>query len=84
MVYLGKVLATITMVYQDMNKLEAIKADFELRGEAIAEWAQREGFEPRNVYAILSGRNRGLRGEAHKIAVRLGLKADINKGKEEK
>ena len=62
-----------------MNKLEAVKADFENRGEAISEWAQREGFEPRNVYAVLSGRNRGIRGEAHIIAVRLGLKPDPEK-----
>lgn len=66
-----------------MNKLDAIKADFERRGEAISEWAEREGFEPRNVYAVLSGRNRGIRGEAHTIAVRLGIKPDPDKKQKE-
>lgn len=68
-----------------MNKLENIKKDFELRGEVISDWAEREGFDKRNVYAVISGRNRGIRGEAHKIAVRLGLKPDPEKqNKEEK
>ncbi len=31
----------------------------------------------RNVYAVISGRNKGVRGEAHKIAVKLGLKNEI-------
>ena len=67
-----------------MNKLEQIKSEFELRGEVISDWAEREGFDRRNVYAVISGRNLGIRGEGHKIAVRLGLKPDINKDKEEK
>ena len=67
-----------------MNKFEKMKYDFEQRGEVIAEWAEREGFDKRNVYAVISGRNRGIRGESHKIAVRLGLKQDVNKEEEEK
>lgn len=57
-----------------MKSLKQVKTDFELRGEAISDWAEREGFDKRNVYAVISGRNRGIRGESHKIAVRLGLK----------
>lgn len=67
-----------------MNKIDAIKADFERRGETISKWAQREGFDAQNVYAVLSGRNRGIRGEAHSIAVRLGIKADPDQKVEEK
>ncbi|MEB8432590.1 DNA-binding protein [Cocleimonas sp. KMM 6892] len=67
-----------------MNKLKKLKTEFEQRGETISEWAEREGFDKRNVYAVISGRSRGIRGEAHKIAVRLGLKPDVKKQTEEK
>jgi len=62
-----------------MKTLKSVREDFELRGEAISEWAEREGFNRRSVYAVLNGSNKGKRGKAHKIAVRLGLKPDINK-----
>ncbi len=66
-----------------MDKKENIKEKFELRGEVISDWAQKEGFDKRNVYAVISGRNKGIRGEGHKIAVRLGLKPDYEKLEEE-
>lgn len=67
-----------------MKTIQQVKEEFELRGEAISDWAEQEGFDKRNVYAVISGRNRGIRGESHKIAVRLGLKADFNKQQEKK
>lgn len=67
-----------------MNKKDNLKANFELRGEVISDWAKKEGFDKRNVYAVISGRNKGNRGEGHKIAVRLGLKPDYEKLEEEK
>lgn len=40
---------------------------------SIAEWARRNNFRPRRVYDVLSGRNKGVSGEARRIAKRLGL-----------
>lgn len=44
-------------------------------GVSITEWATAHGFRREVVYGVLSGRLRGHRGEAHKIAVALRLKA---------
>jgi len=43
-------------------------------GISISEWAQSRGFSREVVYALLAGRTRGARGEAHHAAVALGLK----------
>lgn len=52
----------------------AAKAEFRSRGETIRGWADRHGFPPSSVYAVLAGRITGVRGQAHHIAVALGLK----------
>ena len=59
----------------DSPTLKDVRARFEAEGIAVSAWAKQRGFAPHLVYAILSGRTRGRRGEAHKIAVALGLKA---------
>lgn len=53
---------------------ERAKVWFELNGVSITEWATERGFDRDQVYAVLSGRTKGLRGQAHHIAVALGLK----------
>jgi gp16 family phage-associated protein len=50
---------------------------FELSGGTVAGWAKAHGFQPAVVYALLSGRTRGRRGEAHRAAVELGLKPKV-------
>lgn len=42
-------------------------------GVTISAWADRRGFSRTMTYAVLSGRVRGLRGEAYEIARALGL-----------
>lgn len=54
--------------------LQEVRRAFEEHGLTVAEWAQAKGFKQDMVYAVLLGRARGLRGEAHKIALALGLK----------
>jgi gp16 family phage-associated protein len=44
-------------------------------GRSVAEWARHNGFPAALVYAVLGGRRKCLRGESHRIAVALGLKA---------
>lgn len=55
--------------------LEQAKAWFYANGESVSDWAKAHGFRREIVYAVLAGRTRGYRGEAHRVAVALGLKA---------
>ena len=52
------------------------KARAKLRSEGITvrEWAERHGFPLHAVRAVLYGRNKGNFGQAHRIAVALGVK----------
>lgn len=45
------------------------------QGLAVSEWAEAHGFTTPLVYAVLHGRRKCLRGQSHRIAVALGLKA---------
>jgi gp16 family phage-associated protein len=47
---------------------------FFLDGQSVADWARTHGFNVQITYSVLNGRLRARRGEAHKIAVALGLK----------
>lgn len=51
-----------------------IRLEFARRGLSISGWARLHGYSAQLVYGVLTGRNRGLRGQSHEIAVRLGLK----------
>jgi len=44
----------------------------------VQAWAAQNNFSPANVYAVLAGRCKGRRGEGHLIAVKLGLKPQID------
>lgn len=52
-----------------------VRAWFVEHGVAIADWARAHQFDRNQVYGVLSGRLRGRRGQAHRIAVLLGLKS---------
>lgn len=52
-----------------------VRASFEAAGLSIAEWSRQHGFSAGLVYHILSGRNKGTRGQSHRIAVALRLKS---------
>lgn len=54
--------------------LAAVRHQFWLSGESISGWATRHGFSAATTYSLLAGRLRANRGEAHRIAVALGLK----------
>lgn len=55
---------------------EEVKAQFALRGESVRAWAIKNKFSPSLVGEILNANKarKCLRGDSHKIAVRLGLK----------
>ena len=57
--------------------IEQIKASFESQGLSVKTWALERGFRPTAVYHVLNGMNKGRRGNAHRIAVALGLKSAV-------
>ena len=52
------------------------RAWFDANGIAITDWCNYYGLDRYIVTDILRGRLRGIRGESHRAAVLLGLKAD--------
>jgi gp16 family phage-associated protein len=58
---------------------EEVLAAFEAQGLSVTEWAAAHGFRREDVYAVLGGRTRGRRGEAHRIAVALGIKPSVER-----
>lgn len=59
----------------DMQTSDDIRREFLVAGVSISSWAKAQGFSVPLVYQVLSGKRRALRGESHRIAVALGLKA---------
>lgn len=53
---------------------QQVKQLFAQHGLSIREWAAARGFSESLVYAVLSGKNKALRGQSFRIAVALGLK----------
>lgn len=56
---------------------DEVREEFLRSGRSVASWARAHGFEVRLVHEVLSGRRRGVRGNCHKIAVLLGMKAGV-------
>lgn len=67
-------MAPKTKASQDSRTPQAAKEELRQRGETIKSFADENGFPYRTVQAVLSGTNKGHHGEAHKVAVALGLK----------
>ena len=59
---------------------EEVRADFDRRGVSIASFARDNDLDPATVHQVLSGKKKGRRGEAHRAAVLLGLKAGVIEG----
>lgn len=51
-----------------------VRAEMEAARTTLAQWARDNDFKYMRVYDVISGRNKGLYGEAHKVAVKLGIK----------
>jgi gp16 family phage-associated protein len=57
-----------------MKTTEEVRADMARRGVTAAAWARKNGVAPETVRGVLLGRIKGRSGEAHKVAVLLGIK----------
>jgi len=58
-----------------LKTVKEVRAELDRQGISIAEFARANKLEPRAAYVVLAGRNKGRRGEAHRAAVALGIKA---------
>lgn len=54
-----------------------VRAEFLRTGKSISGWARAHGFSVRLTHEVISGRTPGRRGDAHKIAVLLGMKDGV-------
>ncbi len=50
------------------------KAWLDQQGKSVQEFARENSIDPATTYQVLAGRKKGRRGEAHKVAVLLGMK----------
>ncbi|HQU77999.1 MAG TPA: DNA-binding protein [Azonexus sp.] len=57
-----------------LRTADDVRADLKRKGISISSWAIANGFSTNQVFEVLAGRNKAVRGQAHKIAVKLGLK----------
>jgi gp16 family phage-associated protein len=59
---------------EPLDKRMLFKQKLMAQGKTITSWAKENGFEYPVVVQVLNGTNKGKRGEAHRVAVALGLK----------
>ncbi|PBP60417.1 hypothetical protein CCL19_22425 [Pseudomonas syringae] len=50
------------------------KAWLDQQCQSVQEFARENSIDPATTYQVLAGRKKGRRGEAHKVAVLLGMK----------
>ena len=55
-------------------KRASIREEFRKAGVTLSEWARAHNFSRMTVVDVLRGHRVGLRGEAHRVAIALGLK----------
>jgi len=53
---------------------DQVRAEFQRKGVSISAWALANNFSPNLVFEVLAGRKKAIRGDCHRIAVKLGLK----------
>lgn len=58
----------------DKRLLQRTRASFDSAGITLADWAKANHFAYMTVVDLLNGRRAGHHGEAHRVAVALGLK----------
>jgi len=51
-----------------------VREELKSKGVSITQWAIANQFSPNLVFEVLGGRKKCIRGKAHDIAVKLGMK----------
>ena len=62
------------MEHDRLKTRQEILDDFARKGKSVRGWAIANGLQPAIVHGLLKGTYTGRIGEAHKAAVKLGLK----------
>lgn len=57
---------------------EQVKNHLWLQGKTVTDWAKEHGYNRNQVYQVLNGQTKARYGQAHEIAVKLGLKPKPN------
>ena len=52
---------------------DQLKAQFRASGQTFSQWARDHGYRPQQVLRLINGFDKGHRGQAHEIAVALGI-----------
>lgn len=60
-----------------LKSTNQIKTEFRNKGITISDWARKNNFSVELVYRVLKMNRIPIRGESHKIAVKLGIKNEI-------
>lgn len=58
----------------NLRTADEARAELQSKGISITQWAIAHKFSPNLVFEVLGGRKKCVRGKAHEIAVKLGLK----------
>lgn len=53
------------------------RAELKTKGISITQWAIANQFSPNLVFEVLGGRKKCVRGQAHEIAIKLGIKEGV-------
>ena len=56
---------------------EQVRQEFDRQGMTVARWARENNCRQTACYEVLYGKHKGKRGEAHRVAVLLGIKDGI-------
>jgi gp16 family phage-associated protein len=59
---------------KQLKTIDQVRLEFNYRGETVSGWARKNGFNHESVKKVLQGKSKCIYGEAHKIAVMLGIK----------
>lgn len=57
-----------------LRTADEARAELQAKGVSITQWAVANRFSPNLVFEVLGGRKKCIRGQAHEIAVKLGIK----------
>ncbi len=55
---------------------QEVRDYFTMQGLTIRKWAKENNFHEKTVYEVIAGRRRGVRGQAHLVAIALGIKGE--------
>ena len=58
------------------KSIEQVKTEFQKKGISFSDWAKENNFSTELVYRVLNMNRLPIRGESHKIAVKLRIKDD--------